>query len=162
TAGPRPGRSWSAPTPRRPSPSGGPPPGRRPAPTTSSRSPSPPATTSASPPPTSITRSAGASPRPAAGGRPAGAARRPTARGPPSAGAAGRGAALAGREAEARAVEDRLQPLARDLEPDPNFGTLARPVRQAAEVEAEAGRAQLDQARHAPDSPRRLAELRQA
>ncbi len=70
--------------------------------------------------------------------------------------------ALAGREAEARAVEDRLQLLARDLQADANFEALARPTRQAAEVEAEAGRAQLDRARHAPNPAKRLAELRQA
>ena len=74
----------------------------------------------------------------------------------------GRDADLAAREAEARAVEDKLQLLARDLQEDPTFASLARPTRQAAEVEAEAGRAQLDQARKAADAPRRLAELRQA
>jgi hypothetical protein len=75
---------------------------------------------------------------------------------------AGRDADLASREAEARAVEDKLQLLARDLQFDPTFGPLARPTRQAAEVEAEAGRAQLEQARKAPDSAKRLVELRQA
>jgi hypothetical protein len=74
----------------------------------------------------------------------------------------GRDADLTAREVEARAVEDKLQLLARDLQGDPTFGPLARPTRQAAEVEAEAGRAQLEQARKAPDSARRLVELRQA
>ncbi len=74
----------------------------------------------------------------------------------------GRDADLSAREVEARAVEDKLQLLARDLQFDPTFGPLARPTRQAAEVEAEAGRAQLDQARKAPDSAKRLVELRQA
>ena len=75
---------------------------------------------------------------------------------------AGRDVDLAARGLEARAVGDKLQLLARDLQGDPTFGPLARPTRQAAEVEAEAGRAQLDQARKAPDSARRLVELRQA
>jgi hypothetical protein len=75
---------------------------------------------------------------------------------------AGRDADLTAREVEARAVEDKLQLLARDLQGDPTFESLARPTRQAAEVEAEAGRAQLDQARKAADSARRLVELRQA
>jgi hypothetical protein len=75
---------------------------------------------------------------------------------------AGRDADLAARETEARSVEDKLQLLARDLQNDSTFAPLARPTRQAAEVEAEAGRAQLDQARKAPDSTKRLAELRQA
>jgi hypothetical protein len=74
----------------------------------------------------------------------------------------GRDADLGAREVEARAVEDKLQLLARDLQGDPTFGPLARPTRQAAEVEAEAGRAQLEQARKAPDSAKRLVELRQA
>ncbi len=74
----------------------------------------------------------------------------------------GRDADLAAREVEARAVEDKLQLLARDLQGDPTYGSLARPVRQAAEVEAEAGRDQLDKARKAPDASKRLADLRQA
>ena len=74
----------------------------------------------------------------------------------------GRDADLAAREVEARAIGDKLQLLARDLQDDPTFGPLARPTRQAAEVESEAGRAQLDRARKAPDSSKRLAELRQA
>ena len=75
---------------------------------------------------------------------------------------ADRDSALDARETEARSVEDKLQLLARDLEADPTFESLARPARQVAEVEAEAGRAQLDQARKAPDSTKRLVELRQA
>ena len=74
----------------------------------------------------------------------------------------GRDTDLAAREAEARAIEDKLQLLARDLQGDPTYGTLARPTRQAAEVEAEAGRDQLDKARKAPNASKRLAELRQA
>jgi len=74
----------------------------------------------------------------------------------------GRDAALAAREAEARAAADKLQLLARDFEADPTFEPLARPARQAAEVEAEAGRAQLEKARKAPGPAKRLAELRQA
>ena len=75
---------------------------------------------------------------------------------------AGRDADLGAREVEARAVEDKLQLLARDLLGDPTFEPLGRPTRQAAEVEAEAGRAQLEQARKATESAKRLAELRQA
>ena len=75
---------------------------------------------------------------------------------------AGRDADLAAREVEARGVGDKLQLLARDLRGDPTFDPLARPTRQAAEVEGETGRAQLDRARQAPDSARRLVELRQA
>jgi hypothetical protein len=75
---------------------------------------------------------------------------------------AGRDADLAAREVEARGVEDKLQLLARDLQNDPTFEPLARPTRQAAEVEAEAGRLQLEQARKATDSSKRLVELRQA
>ncbi len=72
-----------------------------------------------------------------------------------------RDAALAAREAEARAVVDRLQLLARDVEADPTFAPLARPARQAADVEGESARAQLDKARRA-EPARRLAEIRQA
>ncbi len=70
--------------------------------------------------------------------------------------------ALAHREAEARAVADGLQKLAVDLTDSPAFRPLARPARQAAEVEAEAARATLDQARQADAAARRLADLRQA
>jgi hypothetical protein len=69
---------------------------------------------------------------------------------------------LARREADARSVEDRLQLLARDLEADADFRALARPARQVADVEAEAARARLDQARGAADPEARLDELRQA
>ncbi|WP_435008846.1 hypothetical protein P12x_000095 [Tundrisphaera lichenicola] len=75
---------------------------------------------------------------------------------------ADRDAALDARMAEARSVVDRLQILARDLEDDPTYLALARPARQAAEVEAEAGRAQLEKARKADDPGKRLAELRVA
>ncbi len=72
-----------------------------------------------------------------------------------------RAAALAARESEARGVDDRLQLLARDAEADPTFAPLARPARQAADVEGESARAQLEKARRAGPA-RRLAELRQA
>lgn len=70
--------------------------------------------------------------------------------------------ALTRREAEARGVSDRLQLLARELAADPRFGPLARPTRQIAEVEAEASRAMLEQARGQADPARRLNDLRQA
>ena len=70
--------------------------------------------------------------------------------------------ALAKRESEARAVVDGLQEFARELADDPLFHPLARPARQAAEVEAEAARKTLDQARVAPDDAKRLADLRLA
>ncbi len=69
---------------------------------------------------------------------------------------------LARREAEARAVAEDLEKLAHDLADAPAFRPLARPARQIAEVEAEAARATLDQARQADDDRKRLAELRQA
>ncbi|HWE39706.1 MAG TPA: hypothetical protein VG406_24365 [Isosphaeraceae bacterium] len=72
--------------------------------------------------------------------------------------------ALDRREAEARAVADRLQLLARELadEPDARFRPLARPARQIAEVEAESSRAMLDRARRDSEDARRLDDLRQA
>ncbi|WP_406698518.1 hypothetical protein V5E97_06515 [Singulisphaera sp. Ch08] len=70
--------------------------------------------------------------------------------------------ALTRREAEARNVSDRLQLLARELAADPRFGLLARPTRQIADVEAEASRAMLEQARGQADPARRLNDLRQA
>ncbi len=70
--------------------------------------------------------------------------------------------ALTRREAEARAVVDQLERLALDLAEAPAFRALARPARQIAEVEAEAARATLDQARQANDAAKRLSELRQA
>jgi hypothetical protein len=70
--------------------------------------------------------------------------------------------ALADREAAARALSDELELLARDLEADPAFHPLARPARQVAQVEAEAVRATLDQAKQAEDDAKRLADLRQA
>ncbi|HEX8203602.1 MAG TPA: hypothetical protein VF590_24210, partial [Isosphaeraceae bacterium] len=73
-----------------------------------------------------------------------------------------RDAALNGREAAARDVADRLQLLARDLDDHPRFAPLAQPTRQVAEIEAEAGRAMLAEARRAPDAARRLADLQQA
>ena len=69
---------------------------------------------------------------------------------------------LARREAEARAVEDSLQQLARDLDADPHFRPLARPARQVAEVEAESGREALEQAGREADPAKRLAGLRRA
>jgi len=70
--------------------------------------------------------------------------------------------ALGRREADARAVADGLETLAADLADAPAFRPLARPARQVAEVEAEAARATLDQARQADDAAKRLADLRQA
>ena len=69
---------------------------------------------------------------------------------------------LARREAEARAEAEGLEKLAQDLADSPTFRPLARPARQIAEVEAEAARATLDQARQADDAAKRLADLRQA
>ncbi len=70
--------------------------------------------------------------------------------------------ALTRREAEARSVVDQLEKLAVDLADTPAFRPLAHPARQVADVEAEAARATLDQARQANDAAKRLAELRQA
>ena len=84
-----------------------------------------------------------------------------TAQRDPSAWDVDRDRTLASRETEARLVVDNLQLLARDLAADGTFAPLARPARQVADVEAEAGRAQLETARKA-EPGRRLAELRQA
>ena len=57
-------------------------------------------------------------------------------------------------EEAARAVVDRLQLLARDLESDPALAPLGGPVREAAEAEAATGRASLEDARRADaDAP---------
>ncbi len=65
--------------------------------------------------------------------------------------------------AAAREVIDRLHLFARELEQHPTFAPLARPVRQAADVEAEAARAMLDQARLDEDQPgERLDDLKRA
>jgi hypothetical protein len=69
---------------------------------------------------------------------------------------------LARREAGARDLVDKLQQFARELADDPAFRPLARPARQVAEVEAEAARATLDQARQADDPSKRFTDLRQA
>ncbi len=66
------------------------------------------------------------------------------------------------RETAAREVVDRLHLFANALEEHPQFAPLARPARQVADVEAEAGRESLDQARRAPDPTRRLEDLKQA
>jgi hypothetical protein len=70
--------------------------------------------------------------------------------------------ALDRRVAEARSAADRLDALALDLADEPAFRPLARPARQAAEVEAEAARATLDQARQADDPAERFDALRLA
>ncbi|HEV3165240.1 MAG TPA: hypothetical protein VGZ22_14535 [Isosphaeraceae bacterium] len=70
--------------------------------------------------------------------------------------------ALTYRETATRDVVDGLQLLARDLEQHPAFRPLARPARQVADVESEAGRSMLEQARRAPDAARRLTDLQQA
>jgi|GEM_PF-1942411 len=66
------------------------------------------------------------------------------------------------REVEARAVSDRLQVLARELAADAKFRPLSRPARQIAEVEAEGGRAMLEQAHKQENPTQRLNDLRQA
>jgi len=70
--------------------------------------------------------------------------------------------ALDERAAAARAEEDRLELLARDLADIPRLRPLARSARQIAEVEAEAVRAALEQARREDAAARRLADLEQA
>ncbi len=69
---------------------------------------------------------------------------------------------LADREGSARKVVDGLNALAHDLEADPDFRALAGPAKEIADVEAEAGRAALDEARRAADPSARLARLRGA
>ncbi|MDB5348765.1 MAG: hypothetical protein JWN86_12 [Planctomycetota bacterium] len=69
---------------------------------------------------------------------------------------------LARREAAARSVVDKLQLLARDFADSGQFAPLERPTRQIADVEAEAGREKLDDARQANEPAKRLAELRAA
>jgi hypothetical protein len=69
---------------------------------------------------------------------------------------------LGRREKDVRGLEDRLHVFARDLEANAEFQPLARPARQVAEVEAEAGRAQLDKARRAADAEARFDDLREA
>ncbi len=70
--------------------------------------------------------------------------------------------ALDRREAEARAVADRLQLLARELDDGARFRPLAAPARQVAEGDAEEGRALLDRALRDADPARRLDDLRRA
>ena len=69
---------------------------------------------------------------------------------------------LAKREADARVLGEDLGELARSLTEDPVFRPMARPAQQIAEVEAEAARATLDQARQQDDPAKRLGELRLA
>lgn len=69
---------------------------------------------------------------------------------------------LARREAAARGAVDGLREFARRLDNTPAFRPLARPARQAADVEAEAARATLDQARQDDDPAKRFAGLRLA
>jgi hypothetical protein len=69
---------------------------------------------------------------------------------------------LARREADARDLVDGLNRLARRLDDEPAYRPLARPARQVADVEAEAARAALDQARQDDDPARRFADLRLA
>ena len=85
-----------------------------------------------------------------------------SARRNPSAWDKDRDAALADRVGSARKVVDDLNALAHDLEGDPAFRPLARPAKEIADVEAEAGRSALDKAAAAPDAAGRLAELRGA
>ena len=66
------------------------------------------------------------------------------------------------REVDARALIDRIEQLAGELEQDPQHQPLARPARQIAELEAEAARDQLERAQHDEDPERRPAELQQA
>ena len=63
------------------------------------------------------------------------------------------------REAAARAIEERLKLLARELEADPGLRELARAAGQVADVEAEAARAALDQARRESDARARQSAL---
>jgi hypothetical protein len=66
------------------------------------------------------------------------------------------------RETAARDLVDRLHLFGRELSRASRFGTLTRPVRQVADVEAEAARQRLDQALRAADAAERLEELKQA
>jgi hypothetical protein len=70
--------------------------------------------------------------------------------------------ALADRETAARKVTDDLNALARDLDADPTYRALARPTKEIADVEAEAGHAAIGAARRAPDAAKRLGELKGA
>ncbi len=69
---------------------------------------------------------------------------------------------LTRREAAAREMVENLHAFSRRLEEDAAFHPLARPARQAADVEAEAARVTLDQARQDEDPGKRFADLRQA
>jgi hypothetical protein len=69
---------------------------------------------------------------------------------------------LVDREAKARRLSDDLAELSRDLDGHPSLRELARPVRQVAEVEAQAVIAALDSARRSDDSAKRLAAIGQA
>jgi hypothetical protein len=69
---------------------------------------------------------------------------------------------LARRESAARDVVEGLREFARELDDHPLFGPMARPAHQAADVEAETGRQQLEQARRAADAAHRLEDLKRA
>ncbi len=71
-------------------------------------------------------------------------------------------AALAERKATARKVVEDLNALARDLDADPTYKSLARPAKEIAEVEAEASHDAIEAAGKATDAPKRLAELKGA
>lgn len=69
---------------------------------------------------------------------------------------------LAAREPAAADVADRLEQVARDLEADPRFDSLADSARQTARVEAEAAREALADAVRDHDPADRLADLQKA
>ena len=66
------------------------------------------------------------------------------------------------REAAARAIEDRLKLLGRELAADPALGELSRPVAQVGEVEAEGARAAFEQAGREADPAAREAGIERA
>jgi hypothetical protein len=69
---------------------------------------------------------------------------------------------LRDREQAQRDLIDRLHLFARALAESRRFARLARPTRQVADVEAETGRIQLDDAARSPGSAQRLDELKRA
>lgn len=69
---------------------------------------------------------------------------------------------LARREETAKDLVDGLHKFASKLDEEPPFRPLARAARQTANVEAEAARATLDQARQDEDPAKRFADLRLA
>ncbi len=66
------------------------------------------------------------------------------------------------RERSTREVGERLRLLAKDLAEDPRFTSFTRLAQQVAEVEVEASRELLDQAKRAQDDNHRLSNLKQA